>query len=164
VIRGFAQWVLVAGSVTSALAQGARPPIHTELTAQLDARSSKLFRQYQHTGGLLWESCPRAGRTWSDLVAPPHVEKDNFLRELKVVCETAQASLAEYPRIVKSPTFRPELFAFTAYRRDLSAVNHEYYVRQLFGPFLIKAECERHEQLFRSVGIGTLSCGVWAYE
>jgi len=85
------------------------------------------------------------------------------LRESKAVCETAQTNLAEYQRIVKAPAFRPELYTFAAYPAEFAALQRDYYLRYLFGPFLLKAECERYAKLFQSAAVDTQACGQWAY-
>jgi hypothetical protein len=55
-----------------------------------------------------------------------------------------------------------ELFVFSAFLRDVSEIDQELYLRDLFGPFASKGACDKQERSFQGAGIGTLACTSWS--
>ena len=159
-----APYAMISLAVHSAFAQeSSKPPTLTELGQQLDARSPHLLQQLWNTQRQIKASCPATERTGSEGLGSPQTRREQLLRESQVICETAQANLSECQRIVKAPAFRPQLFAFAAYPKEFAELGRAHDLRYLFGPFLGKAECEKHERLFQDVGVETLTCGPWPY-
>jgi hypothetical protein len=155
--------VLLAVLIAADAQDRRRPRPLTEREAKLQALSALLLDQYWNTQGHIKKWCPRAGGVWSEAAPRPEAGKEQAFRETKVICDSAQASLAVFARI-GSGSSNPELFVFSAFLRDVSEIDQERYMRDLFGPFASKAACDKQERSFQAAGIGTLACTSWSYK
>ena len=156
--------VLLSILITADAQDRRRPQPLTDREAQLQTLSPLLLDQYWNTQVQIKKWCPRTGGVWSE--APPSSEagKEQAFRETKVICDSAQAALPVFARVAARSSPNPELFAFSAYLRDVSEIDQESYLRDRFGPFASKAACDKQERSFRGAGIGTLACASWAYK
>lgn len=156
--------IILLSVFTGVVAQdGKKPRPLTEQETRLKALSPHILNQYWNTQGQVGKWCPTTGGTWEDVRIPPEATRDQFFRETRVICQTAYAVLPVFGTLASQPHVSPELFAFFAYLRDVSTLDEERYLRHLFGPFMAKSECEKRERSVQAAGIGTLSCGIWAY-
>jgi hypothetical protein len=161
----FALSVVLLGILIAANAQDRRRPRPlTDREAQLQAVSPLLLDQYRNTQSQITKWCPRTGGTWPEAAPPSEAAKEQAYRATKVMCDSAQTSVPLFARVATRSTPNQELFVFSAFLRDVSEIDQERYLRDLFGPFASKTACEKQQRSFQSAGIGTLGCASWAYK